>query len=311
MGDKTGIEWTDATWNPSTGCDRVSTGCDHCYAMTLAKRLKAMGAPNYQNDGSPSTSGPGFGITEHPDMLEKPLRWSRPRKIFVNSMSDLFHAAVSVEFIAEVFAVMSLAEQHTFQLLTKRHARMRVVLSDPAFPGLVQAAASERDPAHVVTYPLPNVIVGVSVENQEWADIRIRHLLDTPAAARFLSMEPLLGPVWIRSALHRDPNSWRSVGALDWVIVGGESGPGSRPMYADWARQIRDECAANSVPFLFKQWGNWRPLEGNECAQVGDEGPASGQMYRNVGKKAAGRILDGRTHDGYPNLRLRNDRPTS
>ncbi len=214
MADKTGIEWTDATWNPTTGCDRVSPGCDNCYALTLAKRLKAMGSPRYQVDGRPETSGPGFGFTEHPDALEQPIRWTRPRRIFVNSMSDLFHSGISIEFLAEVFAVMSIAEHHTFQVLTKRPAIMRSVLTSPVplaggvgqapFKLLVDWARMNRGypvlpdsrrEDGTYAWPLPNVWLGTSVEDQKRASLRIPHLLETPAAVRFLSMEPLLGPV--------------------------------------------------------------------------------------------------------------------
>ena len=283
MGDKSGIEWTDSTWNPTTGCDQVSPGCDHCYAMSMAKRLKTMGQKDYQTDGNPRTSGEGFGIAMHPHRLDQPLRWTRPRKIFVNSMSDLFHSGVTVEFIAEVFAVMSIARQHTFQVLTKRHGRMRAVLSQPGFHGLVQGYASRHDAAHVVQWPLPNVVLGVSVEDQQRADIRIPALLDTPATVRFLSMEPLLGPVnieyadWAPESVRGFPGVhnpltgewWPAVGnyakeydgrmvgqpKIDWVIVGGESGRGARPMHPDWVRSLRDQCTSAGVPFLFKQWG--------------------------------------------------------
>lgn len=285
MGDNSGIEWCDATWNPTTGCDKVSPGCDNCYALTLAPRLKAMGSAHYQTDGDPVTSGPGFGIAMHPDGLDKPLRWTRPRRIFVNSMSDLFHAGVTREFQAEVFAVMALARQHTFQVLTKRPGVMRSVLSSPAFFDLVHAAANRRLPEGTagghLPWPLPNVWLGTSVEDQKRADLRIPALLDTPAAVRFLSMEPLLGPV----ALSRftDPNPDRfDTPPVDWVIVGGESGPGSRPMDAGWVRDLRDQCVRDGVPFHFKQWGSH------------DE---HGQP---IHKKEAGRVLDGRTWDEWP-----------
>lgn len=326
MGDNTGIEWADATWNPTTGCDRVTPGCDHCYALTTAKRMKAMGVEAYQKDGREDTSGPGFGLTMHPSRLDQPLRWTRPRKVFVNSMSDLFHAQVDVGFIAEVWAVMALAQQHTFQVLTKRHARLRSVLSSPAFRDAVQTAMTARDPGAVLTYPLPNVWVGVSVEDQERATLRIPALLQTPAAVRFLSMEPLLGPVNIAPWLdpERDCNCW--VPALDgagqhaercachgqpevhWVIVGGESGKDARPMHPDWARMIRDDCARAGVAFLFKQWGEWAPGVHDYGTRSGPVGRAwcgdtpngTYESMTRVGKKAAGRVLDGQTHDGYP-----------
>lgn len=286
--DKTGIEWTDATWNPTTGCDQVSPGCDHCYALTQAKRLKAMGSARYQRDGDPATSGPGFGLTMHPDVLDQPLRWTRPRRIFVNSMSDLFHKDVTDEFIAQVWAVMSMAKQHTFQILTKRHARMRSVVSSPMFKLMVNAERlrrgvsvlpDSRRPDGTYAWPLGNVWVGVSVEDQKWADIRIPALLDTPAVVRFLSAEPLLGPVDLTTSSFIG-GDWLK--GIHWVIVGGESGVGARPMAADWARTIRDDCQAAGVPFLFKQWGSH------------DE---HGEPMH---KARAGRELDGRTWDEYP-----------
>ncbi|BBZ65791.1 hypothetical protein MINS_12200 [Mycolicibacterium insubricum] len=178
MSDKTAIEWTDATWNPVTGCTKVSPGCDHCYAETIAERFR--GGPAYPN---------GFDITLRPHKLDQPLRWKRPRRIFVNSMSDLFHDSVPDEYIAQVFAVMALAPRHTFQLLTKRHARMRSLVGR----GLLDLV--DQTGAKVELWPLPNVWLGVSTENQQWADIRIPALLDTPAAVRWISAEPLLGPI--------------------------------------------------------------------------------------------------------------------
>lgn len=303
MSDKTGIEWTDATWNPTTGCDKVSPGCDHCYAMTLAPRLKAMGSPRYQNDGDPKTSGPGFGFTMHPDALDQPLRWTKPRRIFVNSMSDLFHSDMSLDFLAEVFAVMSMAPQHTFQVLTKRPGVMRSVLTrnvapipgaSMPFKMLVDAARMKRgvsvlpdsrQPDGTYAWPLRNVWLGTSVEDQKRADLRIPALLATPAAIRFLSMEPLLGPVsfrWAKWAPLVNASHLDGLRGIDWVIVGGESGRGARPMHADWARSLRDECTAAGVAFHFKQWGSH------------DEHGAP------MHKKAAGRLLDGRTWDEEP-----------
>lgn len=339
MGDGTGIEWTDSTWNPTTGCDRVSPGCDHCYALTTAKRMKAMGVAAYQQDGDPRTSGPGFGLTMHASRLDQPIRWTRPRRIFVNSMSDLFHAKVTDEFIAEVWAVMALAGQHTFQVLTKRHGRLRSLLSSPEFPGLVQEAASRRDPSAVVTLPIPNVWVGVSVEDQQRADLRVPALLDTPAAVRFLSMEPLLGPVDLVRSINVNPLApyhFRP-GGIDWIIVGGESGTGARPMHPGWVRHLRDQASAAGVAFLFKQWGNFAPVEdeprygdvwvlgtgyasmvvpddrgevGSMPTQPWHPGTAGAEpgkwdrygdaLVRPMHKKAAGRLLDGRTWDGYP-----------
>lgn len=283
MADKTGIEWTDATWNPTTGCDRVSPGCDHCYAMTLAPRLKAMGSPKYQTDGDPRTSGPGFGYAEHEDALDQPLRWTRPRRIFVNSMSDLFHGDATREFQAKVWAVMAAAPQHTFQVLTKRPGIMRSVLSDEGFRERVDL---ETIGLGVLRYewPLPNVWVGTSVESQPWAMRRIPALLDTPAAVRFLSCEPLLAAVDLIPPLAR----WAGGDLvqinqhLHWVIAGGESGPGARPMHVEWVRGLRDQCLDADIAFHFKQWGSH-----DADGRPGD-------------KRVNGRTLDGRTWDEWP-----------
>lgn len=436
----TGIEWTNETWNPTSGCDKVSPGCDNCYALGMAKRLKAMGQAGYQNDGDPRTSGPGFRLTLHPDRLDLPLRWKKPRKIFVNSMSDLFHKDVPDDFIAKVWQAMGMAPHHAYQILTKRHARMQSWVSRwyageiaepydvrpaPGYPGYMvtttggvlgkrmdtraglaqdlgdqghrrvtmhrtgsppsgsrelvhrlvlttfvrppqpgeQACHRNGNPADnrlsnlywgtqeanwqdrirhgnfrsysklseddvsairgrcaegesacrvAQDYPvsdtqIKNIVrgkqwvteaakstvsaggrsvldcvwLGVSVEDQKWADIRIPALLDTPAAVRWISAEPLLGPIDLHGQV--DPNGGRpkmlyalppgrpyfpaadpesllsgpiSVKpTLDWVVAGGESGPGARPMHRDWAMQLRDQCSAASVPFLFKQAG--------------------------------------------------------
>lgn len=273
------IEWTQETWNPTTGCDRVSVGCDHCYALTLAKRLKGMGAAKYQTDGNPRTSGPGFGVAVHPGTLDVPRRWRRPRRVFVNSMSDLFHAGVPDAFIARVFAVMAVTPQHTYQILTKRHGRMRSLLSSPTFwhqvtqQGRDHVVGCQQDWLAVAAMlggdPLSNVWLGVSVEDQQRADLRIPALLDTPTAVRWLSCEPLLAPV--------DLDCW--LPRLDWVVVGGESGPAARPLSPDWARTLRDQCTAAGTPFFFKQWGGHTP-------------------------KTNGRHLDGRTWDQYPDQRI-------
>jgi protein gp37 len=274
MGDRSGIEWTDATWNPVTGCDRVSEGCDHCYAQTLARRLKLMGNPRYQLDGDPRTSGPGFGLNLHPDKLTEPLTWSRPRRVFVNSMSDLFHDDVPDGFIANVFGVMAVAQHHQFQILTKRPGRMASLLArleDEArgFAAWHENSRTTMSGPGTILWPLPNVWLGTSVENQRWADIRIPKLLQTPAAVRFLSCEPLLGPI----DLHLD----NVRGALAWVIVGGESGVGARPMDASWARSLRDQCVGSSVLFFFKQWGGITPKAGGRTLdeRTWDEMPAS------------------------------------
>ena len=228
------IEWTDATWNPVTGCNKISPGCKHCYAERLSKRLKATGMAKYRN---------GFAVTLHPDTLDIPLRWRKPRSIFVNSMSDLFHDEVPDEFISQVFDVMTRANWHRYQVLTKRPERVASLNSELPWSS--------------------QIWMGTSVESQDYIH-RIDRLRETDAAIKFLSLEPLLGPL---------PNL--DLDDIDWVIVGGESGPGARPMQADWARDIRDQCQAAGVPFHFKQWGG-------------------------VFKKRHGRILDGRTWDEIP-----------
>jgi protein gp37 len=223
MGDKSAIEWTEATWNPTTGCDRTSPGCDRCYAMVLAKRLKAMGQPKYQNDGDARTSGPGFKLTLHPDALDIPRAWTAPRTIFVNSMSDLFHKDVPVDYIRQVFDVMADTPQHTYQVLTKRSKRLAEIADQVEWP--------------------TNVWMGVSVESAPYA-FRIDHLRQVPAAVRFLSCEPLLGPL---GTIDLD--------GIHWVIAGGESGHGARPMDLDWATDLLDQCAEANVPFFLKQLG--------------------------------------------------------
>ncbi len=231
---KSSIEWTESTWNPLTGCTKVSDGCKHCYAERMARRLHAMGVDNYRN---------GFKLTMHPHVLKKPLEWKSPQLIFVNSMSDLFHWEVPVEFIQQVFATMREAHWHMFQILTKRAKRLPKI-----------------DPQLVWT---PNIWMGVSVENDKvtW---RIDQLRQTRALVKFLSLEPLLGPL---------PDL--DLSGIDWVIVGGESGPGARAMEEAWAIEIRDQCEAAGVKFFFKQWGG-------------------------TNKKKAWRLLDGRTYDEMP-----------
>lgn len=320
MGDKTGIEWTDATWNPVTGCDKVSPGCDRCYAETFAERWRGTQGHYFET---------GFDVQLRPDKLALPLRWTKPRKVFVNSMSDLFHDKVPDEYIARVFAVMALAPQHTFQLLTKRHGRMRALLRDGEFQQQVYDAWGQLEmPKGRPSmedwpwsgWPLPNVWLGVSAEDQKRADLRIPALLDTPAAVRFVSAEPLLGCIelkqhWLHpvmrtpspenNAIGRRIGKAHGVGFIDWVIVGGESGPGARPMQPDWARSLRDQCVTAGVPFLFKQWGEWvtedQSPEGIVLPGVSTRhwGDSEADVYK-VGKKRAGRELDGRTWDQYP-----------
>ncbi|MFE4867665.1 DUF5131 family protein [Streptomyces sp. NPDC056682] len=256
------IEWTEQTWNPTTGCDRTSPGCDRCYALTMAKRLKGMGQAKYQTDGDPRTSGPGFGLAMHEDTLADPLHWTKPRRVFVNSMSDLFHASVTDEFIAKVFAVMALTPQHTYQVLTKRHGRMRSLLGNPQFEALVDkqllTVPAFSDPKLIRRswplpkpgWPLPNVWLGVSVEDQHWADIRVPALVQTPAAVRFLSCEPLLGPVDLTQAVIPKFHG------IHWAIVGGESGPGARPMDQAWAAALVKQCQDADTAVFVKQLGS-------------------------------------------------------
>jgi protein gp37 len=273
----TTIEWTEHTWNPTTGCDRISDGCTNCYALTMARRLKAMGQAKYQNDGDPRTSGPGFGITGHPDVLGEPLRWRKPRRVFVNSMSDLFHARVTTDLITRVWEVMAKTPQHTYQILTKRASRLAPVL------------AKVHD-ALGLTEPLPNAWIGTSVENQKYADLRIPALLQAPAAVRFLSMEPLLGPVdlwgpivpgrgrpkltyWLDGRPGWGPEQTDDRGRvfqelavgpkIDWVIVGGESGPGARPMDPAWAAALAKQCRDAGTAVFVKQLGSvWARTNG-------------------------------------------------
>jgi protein gp37 len=268
VAETTTIEWTDRTWNPVTGCTKISAGCDHCYAETIAERFRGHAAfPK------------GFDVQIRADKVNTPLTWRKPVRVFVNSMSDLFHDQVDQAWIADIFAVIAASPRHTFQLLTKRHARMRNLLNDPAWVEEARSRALGKGlPAADWTWPLPNLWLGVSVENQKWADIRIPALTQTPAAVRFLSCEPLLGPVWIREHIwqacaccegeghdeacprcadaHCDSGHTRQI---DWVIVGGESGRNARAMHPDWARSLRDQCTENHVPFFFKQWGEWGP----------------------------------------------------
>ncbi len=229
MAQTSDIEWTEATWNPTTGCDRISPGCDHCYALRLAGRLKLMGSAKYQFDGSLKTSGPGFGLQCHENALGIPYRWKRGRLIFVNSMSDLFHPQVPLDFIKRVFGVMADTPQHTYQVLTKRSKRLAEVAKDLPWE--------------------ENIWMGVSIENSRYV-FRADHLRETPAKIKFLSAEPLLGPLKL------------DLTGLDWVIAGGESGLGARPVDADWLRELRDICIEADVPFFFKQWGGRTPKAG-------------------------------------------------
>ena len=359
------IEWTNETWNPTTGCDRISPGCGlpirgrddqphgTCYALTMAKRLQAMGNPSYTTDGDPTTSGPGFGVAMHERMLDAPKHFAKPSMVFVDSMSDLFHPEITDEFIDSVWDVMAACPQHTFQILTKRPQRMREWVLHRA--GRMVGAdlrptdqfanvdgvltALEPGASRLATkLALPNVWLGVSIESDAYT-WRANYLRDTPAAVRFISAEPLLGPL---PSLDLD--------RIDWLIVGGESGPGARPMHPRWARDLRDACLYRPEPceipdvpkphsvgvpgggracaceytapvaFFYKQHGAWRPIAPKSARQyshvghvnpdgswyeAGRPGPyqPGAQMVARVGKGKAGRDLDGRTWDEYPPTR--------
>jgi protein gp37 len=314
MSDKTKIEWTDATWNPVTGCTRVSPGCVNCY-IDWAPPFRINDRHFRDATGQRSHEiGSTTGVLLHPERLDQPLRWKRPRRIFVNSLSDLFHESIPDEYIAKVFAAMAMAPQHTFQILTKRHGRMRSLLSSSSFPELVTVWAWRLFPGNairvrqpVLSLPLPNVWLGVTVEDQERANLRIPVLLDTPAAVRFLSCEPLLDHVDLRRGIYAAA-SGRTLGTtlqgIDWVIVGGESGPNARPMHPEWPRWIRDQCNAAAVPFLFKQWGEFAPRVDPISPTAPGADKDFGSIMHRVGKKAAGRELDGRTWDEYPGVMI-------
>lgn len=370
MGDKSKIEWTDATWNPIHGCSQISAGCTHCYAETVSHRFGFTSKPW-------NTAHATENVQLHPERLEQPLHWKRPRRIFVNSMSDLFHEQVPDDFIDQVFGVMLAClvlvnkTAHTFQILTKRPERMRQYLSaDPAellkrwakqmdgwiildnpdvlFTELVysqtcrdwdesgrNSSGSEYKPwgyAHRL-FPLPNVWLGVSVENQQAADERIPLLLQTPTAVRFVSCEPLLGPVdltpWVHTnggcegcdsscdcpadkSVFADTDFNEETGThparvVDWVIVGGESGLNARPMSPWWARDLRDQCVEAGVSFFFKQWGEFAPVHELRCTEPGIKGKQwvnfdPDTSVCRVGRKNAGRVLDGRVWDEYPQI---------
>jgi protein gp37 len=245
MGE-TSIEWTDATWNPVTGCRRISPGCQHCYAERFSERFRGVADHPFRF---------GFDLTLRPERLEHPLTWRRPRMIFVNSMSDLFHKGVPTEFVNRVFDTMERADWHIFQVLTKRSSRMRNYVRQRYGPSSAP----------------PHIWLGVSIEDDARRS-RVRHLLETPVPIRFLSIEPLIGPI--------RPLALDGIG---WVIVGGESGPGARPMQPEWVRPLRDQCVAASVPFFFKQWGGRNP-------------------------KSGGRELDGREWNEWPTTKLKGAR---
>jgi protein gp37 len=379
MGNTTGIEWTDATWNPIRGCSRVSEGCRNCYAERVAYRFSGAGQPY---EGLAQLVNGHAAWTGKVDLVEKhlldPLKWGhvphhqdtgiktrgkcecpgRSRRIFVNSMSDLFHPNVPDEWIDRIFAVMALCPQHTFQILTKRPERMLEYLSGllrgrisfhmatmisrrwHKFPKMPDGFWWSSDESRVLVsggvgenWPLPNVQLGVSVEDQKTADERIPLLLQTPAAVRFISAEPLLGAVdleqYVEAAFCIDASQREfTVPALGWVICGGESGPGARPMHPDWARGLRDQCVAAGVPFFFKQWGEWIPWQPDggfsewksQAGKLMDRHAfpdfkdprvrdwtdgcfydgADMCVHQRVGKKAAGSLLDGREWKEFP-----------
>lgn len=315
MSDKSKIEWTDTTWSPVTGCTKVSDGCKNCYAEREVETRWS------KNPKSVFYGRKFTDVRTHADQLEKPLQWKKPQRIFVCPRGDLFHESVPDEFLPEVFAVMAMAPRHTFQVLTKRPERMREVLNDGIFfEADEQTVKAMGGVLRDENWPLPNVWLGVSVENQTAADQRIPLLLKTLAAVRWVSAEPLLGRLdlcehfgmWWNSTMQcfestgtefNKPHGQRGV---DWVVAGGESGPNARTMHPDWVRALRDQCAAAGVPFLFKQWGEWIPMLG--C--VGGI-PVRGEKFTHsdgtimgwAGKKSAGRMLDGVLHDAYPEVR--------
>lgn len=373
MADRTPIEWADATWNPNTGCSRVTEGCRNCYAEIMAARFSK---PGQWGEGLAQIVRKPDGSADHrwtgqvrfnERVLDQPLRWRKPRRIFVCSTSDLFHEGVPDEWLDKVFAVMALAPHHTFMVLTKRPERAReYITSGPvcdigqwaysmlpaqADPALYLSAFGDPEEPNIApkSWPLPNVWIGTSIEDQATADARIPHLLATPAAVRFVSAEPLLGPVDLEVAWHGESAlegecwgdcAWCDKGypplhncqrgrqaaadfdkgrdGLDLVIVGGESGPGARPMHPDWPRALRDQCLAAGTAFFFKQWGEWRPrrqaepgdiLNANRSVIMMPDGRiTSGLMpygpdawvMDKIGKKAAGRLLDGKVWDQMP-----------
>lgn len=363
MGDRSKIEWTDATWNPVRGCTKVSAGCDNCYAMGIAHRFSGAGQ-TYEGltrilSGRPQWNGK---VRLVPELLDQPLRWQKPRRIFVNSMSDLFHESVPFEFIAAVFAVMAVSTRHTFQVLTKRPQRMLEFFTWVDEEGMPPRCPSEFDDSRIIdawggeylplekwkgydncgpAFPYRNVWLGVSVEDQATADERIPLLLLAPASVRWISAEPLIEKIDLseHQPFCREPipeevqaelrarypgglphagNAWLDSLKLNWVVAGGESGPNARPAHPDWFRLLRDQCSSHGVPFLFKQWGSWFPYSVRPGGDLGglmrsgrveqvcldrenDGHFRCGDVYmERIGKKAAGRELDGRTWDEYP-----------
>lgn len=353
MSQKSKIEWTDTTWNPVRGCTRVSPGCMNCYAERQAIRQAGEGHA-YEGlvhiaNGHPSWTGKIAFVEEH---LEAPLHWRTPSRVFVNSMSDLFHEGITDDWIDQIFAVMAATPQHTYQILTKRPERMLDYFTKYTYLNVREAFIGQHisrrylartgDPvSEWPGLPLPNVWLGTSVENQMYADQRIPLLLKTPAAVRFISAEPLLGPINLgelpsASGIGRYLDSLSNAGVdpgadipskLDWVIVGGESGPGARPMHPDWVRSLRNQCKSAGVAFFFKQWGAWvkyvdRDVEDPDWRQnytrmnrsdsfrilnlAGGSGFHGDRVHvmQRVGKTAAGSLLDGLICQEFPEVRL-------
>lgn len=330
---KTKIEWTEYSWNPVTGCTPISEACQNCYAQRMAKRLA--GRCGYPKDEP-------FKVTLHPDKLSEPLKWRKPRKVFVCSMSDLFHEDVPDEYIDRIFAVMALCPQHIFMVLTKRPMRMLDYIKCPdrynkIIDVLNRGMVWDMPPRTVTRlymncrekdiWPLPNVWLGTTAENQQRADERIPNLLQIPAAVRFVSIEPMLGPVdltridiggnvWINSltgdckSYHPYGGMWKtneSKNKLDCVICGGETGPGARPMYPAWVRSLRDQCQKAGTCFFFKSWGDWAPVHELSCNEPGVKNKPwynfdPDTSVCRIGKKKAGRLLDGRMWDEMPEV---------
>ncbi len=332
MSDNSHIEWTDATWNPVTGCSVVSPGCTNCYAMKLAgTRLR-----NHASRAGLTTkskSGPVWNGTVrfNEAWLLQPLRWRKPRTIFVCAHGDLFHEDVPDEWIDRVFAVMGSAPQHTYQVLTKRAERMRQYLScrraETPLQPIIGSGLLGYNPFNREVLPPRNIWLGVSIERQQEADERIPHLLTTPAAVRFISAEPLLGPIDLTAYTEIGPLSFLKrhniqnntlTNCIDWVIVGGESGAGARAMHPGWARSLREQCAAADVAFFFKQWGAWapstpeaaagNPRSGWRCLAAHPHVPKQVELYpesfaafvEHMSKARAGRLLDGVEHNAMP-----------
>ncbi len=316
------IEWTEQTWNPIIGCSKTSEGCANCYAEKTAARLARIETTAYY--GEVVEDGQWNGKTAFIDsQMRKPLDRKKPTLYFVGSMTDLFHSKTAIQHVNRVFWTMGFCSQHRFIVLTKRPEMMQMYMG-------FQKDFCER---YNFTYPLPNVILGVTAENQEQADKRIPILLDTPAAARFVSIEPMLGPVdltaimgnrfgeiWNTLDTEWDENACKNGPALDWVICGGESGPGARPIHPDWARSLRDQCKEAGVPFFFKQWGEWSP-DGwvHAGTRFDDRHVTFNNRYeichsrkdfthncnftmKKVGKKSAGNVLGGQLHEEYPEI---------